>query len=319
MRFRLPSLILAILVVLAVAGVTTIRQEMVLVPRVRVGPLASDEPAKPVMRFFAVGDTGSGNEAQEAVAKAMEERCKLDGGVDAILLLGDNAYPAGFSSVEDPQWQTKVMDPYGSPCLGKLPIYAVLGNHDYFGNPAAEIEYTLINSRWHMPNRFYSVRFGDLVKFVAIDTNITDFCFKPAFCSIDFLLSSLREHDSAWTVALAHHPLESSSDHGFNYRGGLRGKLLKPYLCDRLDVWLSGHSHHLEALQEDNCRLEMFVVGGGGGDLYKTVPPGPDTKFVVTAHGFMELEVSQAELTGRFIGTDGKVLFSTSKRHPAGA
>ena len=319
MQLKNRKLLLGSLVLLALAGFLAVRKELMLVPRVRVGALHTKKPGKASMRFFALGDTGTGGEHQMRVAQAMNARCKqLNGGIDGILLLGDNAYPIGFSSVSDSQWQTKVVEPYAGDCLGNATIYPVLGNHDYKQNPSSQIEYSLINQRWHMPNRFYSVSFGHLLRVVALDSNVTEFCFNPAFCGLDFMQANLQQKDTVWTVVTAHHPIAGSSDHGFAYRGGVRGMLLKPYLCSRIDAYLSGHSHHLEYRQPEDCRMGMFISGGGGGDLYQTVDAdAAEVKFVKGTHGFLDIELNDQEMVARFIDEDGKELFIATKK-PSG-
>jgi hypothetical protein len=310
---KLPRVVAASLLIVLVAALASVRQEWLNVPRTRVGPLTAVVPAGPVVRLFALGDSGSGDEAQQKVAQAMEARCAAAGGIDGILLLGDNAYPSGFGSVDDPQWQTKILGPYGGPCLGRVPFYPVLGNHDYRGNPASEIEFTLVNPRWHMPNRFYSVAFGSLLKIVALDSNVMEWCLRPGFCGVDFMIDSLARRDTTWTLLMAHHPLASSSDHGFVYRGGLFGLLVEPYLCQRADAWLSGHSHHLEHLKPEGCRLDLYVAGGGGGELYDLKDRRPDSRFAVSRHGFLELELDAQRMTARYLGDDGAVLDESTK------
>jgi len=310
---NISRLLGSIVVITGLGVILSLRQSLLHMPRIRVGPLHSVVEGGEKLRFFALGDTGTGGADQFKVGQAMNERCLQMGGADGILLLGDNAYPVGMDSVHDSQWQKKIIAPYSGSCLDKLPIYAVLGNHDYKNNPAAQIEFTLLNPRWHMPNRFYSIGFGRLLKIIALDSNMVDICLNPAFCGVDFLRESLHTDLTTWTLVMAHHPLESSSDHGFNYRGGVAGMLMRPYLCDRADVYLSGHSHHLEHLKHGDCRLDMFVSGGGGGDLYQTVAGVDDSRFAVSQFGFLELNVTATAMVSRFIGADGRVLYEITK------
>ena len=314
---KISKLLGTVLVIAALILMASFRQSLMHMPRIRVGPLHKLVAGRPALRFFALGDTGTGGPDQQRVGRAMNDRCKQMGDLDGLLLLGDNAYPTGMESVHDTQWQQKILEPYSGDCLGKVPIYAVLGNHDYKNNPSAQIEFTLLNPRWYMPNRFYSVTFGDLVKIIALDSNMVDVCLNPAFCGIDFLREGVQVKDTKWTVVMAHHPLESSSDHGFNYRGGIAGMLMRSYLCDRADVYLSGHSHHLEHLKSRDCRLDMFVSGGGGGDIYQTIGGVTDSRFARSQFGFLELNISPAEMLLRFIGADGQVVYETRKE-PAG-
>lgn len=317
MRHKVPTVVLAALAVALAALAANFREELANVPRVRVGPLVTEEPGKPALRFFAVGDTGTGGDEQLAVAAAMEARCQAAGGIDGLLLLGDNAYQNGFTSVDDPQWQTKIFGPYGGDCLAAAPIYPVLGNHDYKGNPAAQIEYSLINKRWRMPNRFYAVRFGQLLELVAFDSQMSEICFKPAFCSVDFLLDQIKTEGKppfVWTIVIAHHPIASSSTHGHGHVGGLREIFMKPVLCDRIDAWIAGHAHHLEH-REPDCRMQLFVSGGGGAELYPVKPYEQangvgtgEVRYAESRNGFLELELDGTRLKTQFIGTEGQVL-----------
>ena len=88
---------------------------------VGINPLRVDH-----LQLVAVGDTGTGNEEQFEVAHGMARICK-ESGCDMVLLLGDNFYPNGVKSTEDPQFQSKFEEVYKEI---KKPFFAVLGNHD---------------------------------------------------------------------------------------------------------------------------------------------------------------------------------------------
>lgn len=290
------------------------RQTLINVPRVRVGPLERVEKLDKLnLRFFVLGDTGTGNDNQWQVAKAMEERCR-SAPPDAIVLLGDNFYQTGVSSAEDKQWQSKLLAPYSSPCLAAIPFYPVLGNHDYKDNPSAQIEFSLLNPRWRMPNRFYTVKFGNLLRLVAYDSEVSELCLRPLYCSLDFLLTNAKRGDTTWTLVSGHHPLASSSDHGYGHSGSLRGLLLTPLLCQHVDFYLAGHAHHLEHRQIEGCRMELLISGAGGANLYGYEPGQEGVRFVASQYGFAELEVDAARLTSRFVGTDGKILHEAVKQ-----
>ena len=334
------------LVAVGVTIAVQFRDEWIKAPRVRVGPLVQSitdppmgthpESTKRMLRFFVLGDTGTGNEQQYRVARAMENRCRVVGDVHGILLLGDNGYQAGFQSTDDPTWETKVNIPYGSPCLGRLPIYPILGNHDYKGKPEVQIAYSLVNKRWKMPNRFYSLYFSDLVRIVAYDSQTTDYCSIPAFCSIDFLLDQTKNHleeqllypednpdENApkqlprWTVVMGHHPLSSVSDHGFNHSGGLRGWLFEKIFCNRVDLWFAGHAHHMEHKILPGCRMEHYVLGGGGADLYAIDEEKSEVAFARSSNGFGEFTLDDEQIETRFFDAQGHLIYQHTKQHSA--
>jgi len=283
-------------------------------PKARSGTnLVKIEVNKPELKFFVLGDTGTGDENQLNVAKSMERRCQKIGGVDGIILLGDNFYFSGVTSVDDEQWKTKIEIPYSSDCLSQAPIYPVLGNHDYKGNIDAQIEYSKINPRWKLPYRFYRVDFGNLLRLVAFDSGYPDFCLLKGVCSVDFLKDSLDTTEPVWKIVTAHHPLISSSIRGYGHSGGLFGFLMKPNVCDATDFWFSGHAHHLEHRVEENCQAELFVSGGGGAGLYEVVEKADSVRFLESTFGYLEIEVSKENFKTSFLNIEEKIIYSSNK------
>ncbi|MGH8370725.1 MAG: metallophosphoesterase, partial [Gammaproteobacteria bacterium] len=62
-------------------------------------------PPPPSVQFVAFGDAGTGTARQAALGRAMARVC-ADRGCDLALELGDNFYPRGVLSSDDPQFQT---------------------------------------------------------------------------------------------------------------------------------------------------------------------------------------------------------------------
>ncbi len=258
--------------------------------------------------FYLLGDTGSGNEFQYRVAQAMNQQCLQDKKIDGVFLLGDNFYQEGVASQNDPQWQTKYLQPYLAECLNQSPFYAILGNHDYKGNIQAQVDMHGKNN-WVMPHRFYSVTFQNLVRFVMMDSNMPDFCLQKNNCTLDFLDDQLQQTFSGKTIVLAHHPLYSSSKkHGhanFLYR-----KALEKMLCHRAQYYISGHAHLIEHYDPKICGLQLFISGGGGGDLYDFDQVEKYSKFVKKEHGFLRLEVRKEKIIFTFINHQGEILYT---------
>ena len=295
--------------------------------------VASSEGGLEEVRLLAFGDSGTGGLEQYQIAQAMEEVCQTRR-VDALLMLGDNFYMDGVASTDDPQWQEKFEKPYGLPCLSQLSVHPVLGNHDYRKSPAAQIDYSKKNPRWRMPGRFWRVDFGDIVRVAGLDSNRFDFCLSPKWCVFDFFLRQFplerrlqseagqpgaiqaEAPEPVWRVAMAHHPLASSDAKGRSHSGGALGFFVQPFACARVDVWLSGHAHLLERRVPEQCRTQLIVSGGGGGDLGSVAPANPEVAFVAPAFGFAELVFDKRQLRGRFIGSNGQVLHEWQQDPP---
>lgn len=267
-------------------------------------------PADGKFELLFLGDTGTGGEEQFKVASAMEAYC-LKHSPSAVVLLGDNFYMSGVSSVDDPQWESKFKKPYGSPCLSQLPFYAVLGNHDYRLSPKAQIKYRGSQPSWFMPHRFYRLNFGQRLQIVAIDTNVLDLCGSGAHCTLDFLRQSLEDRQGRETIIVGHHPFESLS--GKYKLPGLQSRILRRTLCGEDVTYIAGHSHHLEHRRSDACKLDIFISGGGGARLYPVRPLDTDGRFALSQHGFLRLKVSSEVSEFTFFDSEGQALYTTTR------
>ena len=212
-----------------------------------VVPAAAQELALPKqarsMKFAVIGDTGTGDQHQRAVAKqlaAWHERFPFE----FVLMVGDNMY--GSDGPRD--FVKKFEEPYKPLLDAKVKFYAALGNHD---NP---------NQRFYKPfnmngERFYSFKPSLLApaRFFALDSTYM------APDQVQWLDKELSSSGSDWKIALFHHPLYSSADrHGSLLT--LREQLEPTFLKHGVNVVFTGHDHFYERLKPQKG-IEYFVVG----------------------------------------------------------
>lgn len=199
-----------------------------------------------VIRFIAIGDTGTGNDGDPAhqqyqVAEMVRKVCALRG-CDFAVLAGDNMYESGVQSVDDPLFDDAFEQPYGD--LG-IPFYVALGNHDNSltligeGSQNArgdfQVQYTdsSPSGQWKMPQRFYTETFSaggseePMLQLLALDSSPISHFFddlSPAWSgeALDnyileqrsYFQNQIASNDAPWKIALAHHPYVSNGQHG---------------------------------------------------------------------------------------------------------
>lgn len=180
--------------------------------------VSSCAPGNTPLNFIAVGDTGTGNADQLAVAHAMHEKLLATNSA-FIVLLGDNFYDTGVASITDSQWETKFEDMYGD---WGVPVYAVLGNHDYGGGAGAvdpvgqfQVDYSSSDTSCTMPDKFYSWT-NDNTLFLALDTNwLKMHARSDAEAQRQTALADeAMAVDVTWKIVFGHHPYLSNGPHG---------------------------------------------------------------------------------------------------------
>ena len=146
--------------------------------------------------FIITADTGSGSNDQYKVARTMEKLVNLYN-VNSILLLGDNIYAEGVTSLYDPQFKNKFEYPYQN--INKL-FYLCLGNHDY-GNSLAlkknakfQIEYSKYSRKWNLNGQYYSVERGPC-EFFFIDTNLDFMNDTEIVKQLDFISDEIKLYE----------------------------------------------------------------------------------------------------------------------------
>lgn len=257
-----------------------------------------EHPAEEKPKFFGivfVGDTGTGDENQYKVAKAMEQYCKVEA-CDIGLLLGDNIYPKGVKNAADPQFKSKFEEPYKNLKFG---FYPVLGNHDNYANEDAEVAYE--SDKWHMGGRWYSMD-GNWVEFFALDSGNFQRPFKGKE-QRKWLADMLPRSVAKWKIAYGHYPVFSNGVHGDSI---FYKKYLKPLLeANHVDFYISGHDHDKELIESNGV---AYVISGAGAKT-RPVHKGKNTVWQKSSLGFGHLLLSEKTATIRFISADVQVEF----------
>lgn len=281
-----------------------------------------------VVRFVAIGDTGEGNENQYMVGQAIVEVCAVKG-CDFGMMLGDNFYDSGVSSVNDPQFQEKFELPYEDI---NFPIYISLGNHDYGGNgigvdfdtkkPQYQIDYTQLSQIWKLPAKYYNFKL-EHAEFWGLDTNqvMTDPINGNSDPQRNWLINGAAASQATWKVAFGHHPYISNGDHGNagSYENlediplpFVTGKKVKEFMeaavCGKMDIYICGHDHNIQWL-EPKCGTE-FIVSGAGSKSNTLSGKNPAYFGLSKTEGFFWGEFKDNTFTGVFYDKMGQELYS---------
>lgn len=258
------------------------------------------------LSLVAFGDQGTGNCGQLKVAIALERFCAEEG-CDAGILLGDNFYPGGVTSVHDLQWEAKFTAMYGR--LG-FPFYASLGNHDYDGDDFSrgkhQVDYATIDPRWIMPNEYYTVERPPAL-LMALDTQLIWYG-KTVSAQAAMVDEAVQASGARWKIAFGHHPYLANG--GPVTRRPEVSAFYEDHLCGKADLFLAGHNHHLEVLDGPESCPGIFVVSGGGAKLRPVDDENGDlARFAASKLGFAHLDITDERIRLRMIHESGRVLY----------
>jgi acid phosphatase len=270
-----------------------------------------------MIRVLAIGDAGEDTILRRQNIDVMRE---LAPRLDAVLVLGDNVYERGVVSDTDPRWEIDVerVYPHGLPCL------ALLGNHDYLGDPEAQVRKTFLSTgtsvQWVMPKRYYMCTLdheGVTVDVWMLDTfslsptesweNSFSMDMSPSQWDhldrigrhdktrqLEWLRSSLAESTARWKIVCGHYPVLSDGGHGDNPE--LQQCLLPLFQQYGVNAYLCGHDHNLQHISFQGTQ---FLVSGTGSRHHAFRPrrsPVPSS-----ATGVALLEFTATHMTMSFL------------------
>lgn len=269
-------------------------------------PPSLNGPDNPNLRLIAVGDAGLSPEDPESLLGPTLAGMKAIEDPDAILVLGDNVYGCGLRDANDPNW-TAVIQPLFA--LGK-PVYPVLGNHDWgsralrgcgFSNPDAEIKKsgTPGFELWNFPAPNYVVN-TEVAEIIFFDSSPIAEDWADAeqrsLCALRSALSASKT--KPWRIVVAHHPLYSCGEHGAEQETVRMRDAVEDLLKDHgVDLYLSGHDHHLETRTTPSSPL--FVVSGSGSKIRTEGATCEQDKSFRIVGGFMVLDITADTLKVR--------------------
>ena len=257
-------------------------------------PEVSLTPRSGILRIAVTGDTGSGAAGvAEGIAHVHRQKT-----LDAIVLTGDNFYPCGVESADDPRW--KLVTPLTR--IG-VPVFPVLGNHDYCGKADPEAQINAPVANWRFPARNYVLRAG-VADFAFVDTDpyvkgkVRELPIAEAFAS----------SRAPWRVVVGHHPVISSGYHGYFPRDEVKRMrdTIPTLRAVKADLFIAGHDHHVEYIRG---RMLHLISGAGSSPIppvklrLSTLYPAEIRRERI---GFAVVEISAKRIRVRFYDARGK-------------
>lgn len=197
-------------------------------------------------------------------------RNQKNGNQQFINILGDNFYPNGIDRTNLELWNfIKTIDDYLN-----IPMYSILGNHDYHKDPRQQIIYNKHN--WNMPYYYHYKEYPNYnIGFWYIDTQILtsnvqgypkefiEFKLGGNLKSqhLIWLQNTLKESKMKIKIVNGHYPMFSNG----NYRDNLQLiKILYPLFKKyNVKVYFAGHDHTFQHLIRTYSKYEVhqFILG----------------------------------------------------------
>lgn len=278
------------------------------------------------LNLILANDLGRNGYYDQKPVAAMMGRMAENIDIECVVAAGDVHHFEGVRSTSDPLWLTNYELIYDHPEL-MIPWYAILGNHEYRGNPQAVIDYSHISGRWNMPAPYYTkvLESDDItIRLVMIDTaplinkyrrdcedypqaGLMDDARQLTW--IDSVLTAARED---WVIVVGHHPIYADTDKNESERGDLQ-KRLDPILRKHANVsfYLCGHIHNFQHIRRPGATFDYVV--NTSGSLSRPVRKIEGTQFCSDVTGFSLITADKKELALHLIDRDGRVVYSVRR------
>jgi tartrate-resistant acid phosphatase type 5 len=257
--------------------------------------------AIPPLRFAVIGDYGSDDPAEYAVALLV-----ASWNPDLIITTGDNNYPDGSALTIDQtvgQYYHSFIQPYeGIYGAGAIEndFFPSLGNHDWIPEQAQPyLDYFSLPGN----ERYYQFSRGPVAFFVLDSDAHEPDGVNRSSAQAAWLKQQMENSTATWNVVYFHHPPYSSALHGSVTW------MRWPFQEWGADLVLSGHDHTYERLQVDG--LTYIVNGLGGGSIYNFLFTFPESQFRYNQqHGAMLITADSASLQIEFFNIQGELIDS---------
>lgn len=231
------------------------------------------------IRFWVIGDGGTGREPQKAVHDAMRNLIQREGQpLDFWLHVGDMAYGTG----RDVEFQSRFFESYDLTLRNKV-CWPTMGNHEGYTSKGTTgigpyYDAYVVPTRAEVggvasgTEAYYSYDYGN-IHFICLDSHDLD--RKPTATMAKWLKSDLEKVKSDWVVAFFHHPPYTKGSHDSEKEKDLtemRRNIVPILEAGGADLVLTGHSHVYErsmlmdGAYGTNTVSENTIIDDGDGD-----------------------------------------------------
>jgi len=286
------------------------------------------------LRFFVIADWGYPSPELRLVARTMDARARAMR-PQFILAHGDNFYPSGVSSISDKKFKSCWQDVFLCHESLKVPWQVCLGNHDYEGNPQAQIDFTSCarnpDKLWQCPAGNYGFSHdlpgGGAVDLFALDTNACqeDVRYNYPLADmnmhkhVDQLQKTLDASGAAWKIVFGHHPVHNRGVRDFGEGKRIREEygLERALVSGGAQAYFCGHEHvfqhhHVSGVDHFGCGAADAVGLGCYGGLKALEQSRPG--WIDESHaGFVEVALTARSMEVSFVSTGGRVVHSIQR------
>jgi 3',5'-cyclic AMP phosphodiesterase CpdA len=220
-----------------------------------------------------------------------------------ILLAGDLAYPSGtmeeFRNCFDPTFGRF-----------KSRLRSTPGNHDYVASVSADHYFNYFGER-SGPSRtgYYSFKAGEWT-ILMLNSNVPIHRASPQYA---FVRTTMQQTPTRCTMAVMHHPFDSSGVNGPT--PSLRDLWELLYNLGA-DVVVAGHDHlyerhapvNVDQRRDDAKGIRQFTAGTGGAPLYHRARNALNSEAFFANWGVLRFKLDPALYQWQFIDLNGAVL-----------
>jgi len=279
------------------------------------------------LNFLVMGDFGRNGEYHQKEVASQMAKAAATIGSEFVIAVGDNFYPKGVQSIQDPHWKASFEDIYFNYHL-QTDWYLALGNHDYNGNIQAQIDYSKISRRWNMPAPYFKktlkLKDGSKVLFVFIDTSpfIASYYSKgdqieenvkaqDTIAQKKWLIETLQTADASikWKIVVGHHPMYSGGKRKTSQDTKDIETLFAPIFEQyKVDAYFCGHEYDLQIIKPKTRFTTQFLSGAA----CEVRPTGTTegTLFALSEPGFMTFSLTPKLMLVQLVNAEGKIVYT---------
>jgi metallophosphoesterase superfamily enzyme len=244
---------------------------------------------------------------------------------ECIISTGDTHHGKGVKSATDTRWKSHFEDIYSHKKL-QIDWMPAIGNHEYRGNVQGLLDYSKVNPRWTITDRYYTRVFkkgGVSIRFVMLDTTpliakyrdsqkYSDAAEQDRSDQLDWLKKVLSEAKEDWVIVAGHHPILADTKKNKSERLDMEksvDKILRKH--SNVDMYICGHIHTFQHLRRRSSNID-YVVNASAAES-RSVKITSRTKFCSEEPGFSVITVGKKSLQLHMIDKNGNILHTIKR------